>query len=533
MTGSRRTRLVYLALTVLLVGALGDQAAAKKSAYSEAIRAARLINEWRYGEARKLTEKLAKEDADSEEVRYLRSQLAFVEGNYAYALDLLDGLDGSSVGGNVGDLRALVASTYATTKDFKSVESKGGHFVIYYPAGKDEALVDLAGEVLEKAYSALSSDFGYTPPDKIRIEFLSAPSDLARVSTLTEKEIETTGTIALCKYGKLMVVTPRATVFGYAWMDTIVHEYVHYVVSRSSHDNVPVWLHEGLARFEQIRWRSEPRTKLTTLDENLLATALKKNSLISFDDMHPSMAKLPSQEAAALAFAEVYTMIGFVHETIGYAGIREIVRGTRDGKSARKAVADAMGMSWAQVERAWKKHLRSARLKTTNSLAARAKSRRIRFKKGDSSEENVGLDEVQSKKARKFTRLGGLLRSRGMTEAAAIEYEKALDIVGDTDLFIASKLSRTYLELGKYERAIELAAPLVELDESDSAPATTLGLAYQATEDSEKARDAFETALRITPFDPAVRCGLAEAYENLNEPDKAKRESKACRLLRQ
>ena len=41
------------------------------------------------------------------------------------------------------------------------------------------------------------------------------------MSTLTEKEIETTGTIALCKYGKLMIVTPRATVFGYPWMDTL------------------------------------------------------------------------------------------------------------------------------------------------------------------------------------------------------------------------------------------------------------------------------------------------------------------------
>ena len=36
--------------------------------------------------------------------------------------------------------------------------------------------------------------------------------DLARVSTLTIKEIETSGTIALCKWNRLMIVSPRALV---------------------------------------------------------------------------------------------------------------------------------------------------------------------------------------------------------------------------------------------------------------------------------------------------------------------------------
>ena len=108
-----------------------------------------------------------------------------------------------------------------------------------------------------------------------------------------------------------MVVSPRATIFGYPWMDTLAHEYTHLVVSRLSHDTVPVWLQEGLTRLEQTRWRHPPELQLSATEQALLAAALRKGRLITFDEMHPSMAKLPSQEAAALAYAEVYTLVGW------------------------------------------------------------------------------------------------------------------------------------------------------------------------------------------------------------------------------
>jgi tetratricopeptide (TPR) repeat protein len=315
-------------------------------------------------------------------------------------------------------------------------------------------------------------------------------------------------------------------------MDTMVHEYVHYVVSRLSHDRVPVWLQEGLARFQQVRWRGPATRPLSAVDEHLLATALKGDDLISFDDMHPSMAKLPSQKAAALAFAEVATMVAYLHDEAGYEGLRKMIGQIKTGKSARKAVADVMDEKWDDVEKGWKQYLRAAKLRSTPALAGRAQSRRIRFKKGEGEDENVGADEVASARARKYTRLGGILRARGMSAAAAAEYEKALAVTGPTDPFVAGKLSRTYLELENYPRAIELARPLLALDETDAAPASTLGQAYLATDQHGEAAAAFEMALRVSPFDPAVRCGLADAYAKLARKAEADREQKACDLVR-
>jgi tetratricopeptide (TPR) repeat protein len=531
----RRALLAVLAVCLTCPWGV-PRAEARSPLAGEYIKAARLLRDWRYEEARVLLGTLETRAPNAAETRYLAAELAFAEGAYQRALTLLEGVDDDIAGGNVGLLRSLAGSTLEVTKEFTSRPSSGGHFVIWYAAGKDEVIAELAGDVLEAAYRELGADFGYYPSAPIRVELLGKPSDLARLSPLTETEIETTGTIALCKYNKLMVVSPRATLFGYPWMDTLVHEYVHYVVSRLSHDTVPVWLHEGLARFQQTRWRKAPDAALGAMDAHLLGTALKQRKLISFDEMHPSMAKLPSQEAAALAFAEVFTMIGYLHEQVGYQGIRQAIALQREGKSARRAVAEVLGKPWATVERDWKAYLRRLDLNPQRALSGRASARRIRFDKGGEHEENVGVEEVASAKAQKHARLGGMLRARGLNEAAAVEYEKALAVApGGQDAlanpFLASKLSRIYLELGRAEDAIRLAGPLAQADENDAAPVVTLGLAYLATNRPDEARGAFEIALRVSPFDPTVRCNLSDLYASAGQAELARREREACARL--
>jgi tetratricopeptide (TPR) repeat protein len=295
------------------------------------------------------------------------------------------------------------------------------------------------------------------------------------------------------------------------------------VVSRLAHDTVPVWLQEGLARLEQTRWRHPPELQLSATEQALLTAALRKGRLITFDEMHPSMAKLPSQEAAALAYAEVYTLVGWMQGKIGYKGIRDALIAQREGKSARRAVAEAMGMAWTAVEKEWRTHL-----KVGDSKARAGKP--IRFAKGGVDSENVGLEQVNAR-ARKHARLGGMLRARGLNEAAVIEYEKALASGQGPEPFVAGKLARTLVELGRFDRAIELATPLVAADDHDAVAAVTLGMARAARHQWPEAIAAYETALGVSPFDPTTRCGLAEAYTQVNDRRQA-RERAACDQLK-
>jgi hypothetical protein len=54
------------------------------------------------------------------------------------------------------------------------------------------------------------------------------------------------------------MISPRVLLYGYGWLDTAVHEYVHYLVTIRTRNKAPVWLQEGLAKLLETRWRSPP-----------------------------------------------------------------------------------------------------------------------------------------------------------------------------------------------------------------------------------------------------------------------------------
>ena len=520
-----------LALLAILALAAPAQARRDRTVAGDVIKAARFLTTARLDDARAMLSDLEKRAPDSVEVKWLEAELAFQTGDYKGAVATLDKVPDDAVDGMAGQTKKLAQSTLEVTQTFVDQKSPKGHFIIRYaPGSHDGAIAELAGEVLDSAWDAIGDDLGLKPADAIRVELLGSPADLTKMSPLTENEIETTGTIALSKYNKLMVVSPRATMFGYPWMDTLAHEYTHILVSRISHDSVPVWLQEGLARFEQTRWRRPPELVLSSTEQALLSAGLKKGRLITFDEMHPSMAKLPSQEAAALAYAEVYTLVAWMQTKIGYKGIRDVLAAQRDGKSARRAVAEALNLPWPQVEKEWRAHLK------VGDGKARA-GKPIKFGKGGVDSENVGIEQV-SARARKHARLGGMLRARGMLEAAVVEYDKAIAAAGPggdrqaaEQPFVAGKLARTLVELGKFDRAIELATPLAAADDHDAMPAVTLGIARAARHEWPEAIAAYEQALRVSPFDPQTRCGLAEAYAQVKDP-RAARERAACDQLK-
>ena len=74
-------------------------------------------------------------------------------------------------------------------------------------------------------------------------------------SGIPEKAVRTTGVIALSKWTRLLLTSPRAMSSGYGWKDTASHEYIHLVVAWRSKDKSPVWLQEGLAKYFEQDWK--------------------------------------------------------------------------------------------------------------------------------------------------------------------------------------------------------------------------------------------------------------------------------------
>jgi tetratricopeptide (TPR) repeat protein len=453
---------------------------------------------------------------DVEPLKYFQGRVAFEEGHYDEAIGKLQE---ANIEDKPGSYLRLAKDTRAIVKDHAHAESE--HFIFYYPKGKDEVLVPYALETLESIHRALAEDLGHRPPGKIRVEVVNNARELSKVSTLTYQQIQTTGTIAICKFNKLMVTSPKAVARGYDWQDTLAHEYIHLVVSQMSHNTVPIWLHEGLAKFLESRWRGKPGLAMTPSTLALLGRRVKEDKLVPFEKMHPSIAMLPTAEDAATAFAEVYFAIDYVYETQGYKGLREIILGLRDGKTDKKSVEAATGMPFPLFEKSWLAHIKKQPFpkellpreevvlkENAKDKDQKKKGREISF--GD-------FAEVTEVPARKFAHLGELMRERNRTRAAADEYAKAHKLVGDKYESVSNKYALALLELRRLDEAEGVLRGSLRVHPGSPSTSVHLGRILLFRKDYPKARQAYLEALAADPFDPEIHIALMRIHGALGE----------------
>lgn len=454
---------------------------------------------------------------------FTRAQLAFYRGEYRQAVEL-------SIQANAGatqrerraweDVSKLMLASRDVTADYARRASSDGRYVVLYPKGKDEVLADDAIEVLSAADRALAGVFGVQIPGPIRLEIYPSPETLAEVSPLTVEQIRTTGTVALSKWNRLMITSPKALVRGYPWADTITHELVHLWVSRLTAERAPVWLQEGTAKLLERAWRSEDGG--LTLDAGsraLLHDAKRDNKLLTFDQMHPSIAMLPSEDDAILAFAEVATFMDAYVRRYGKGALRSGLEAIAGGEDARTALAKAAGQEFRTIESEWRAGIQV-------DAPAEARPLKTRFKAGEDRDDES--DEVVETTARKHMRIGDLLWDRGRPGAASKEYEKAHR--ADTlDPIVAARWGRAALAAGNPKGAVEALTPQKALYPTHAPTHAVLGAAYLELGQKAEAARALREAVWLNPFDPAPQCGLAEAA---SDPNEAARARKACSLLK-
>jgi tetratricopeptide (TPR) repeat protein len=541
----KRAAFALAASVALLAAGPEARPAAPAPAVGEAARRVdALLDGWQFQEAASELKALQTAAPNAPETHFLEGYQKFLTGDYDGAVRALGAAADAQPGnGEVKSLKELAAAARDAIKDFR--EERSAHAIVHY-APEDAALAPYARDTVEAAYAALHADLGFEPGQPIRVEFYRAPSDLAAVSSLSMAEVARTGTIALCKWARLMVTTPRALAYGYPWLDSMNHELVHYAVSTLTNDRAPVWLQEGLAKFLERRWREPAGGRIPPPMEHLLAKALRSGHLISFEAMHPSMAKLPSAEDATLAFAEVENAVAYLYDKGGMAALRDAIKRVRDGADARQAVAAAAGGTWPEFERGWRAFMLAQHYKTFPAIDI--PTTHIRKANAIASGRKPAEEEALSSTLKagapyRYLRLGNILLGRDHPRAAAAEYEKGQKAVtsgarGDpaANWIFPVKLGRTYLTLGEPERALKALAPVQALYPDLPWPGLIAGEAKLALGDAPGAVTALRASLATNPFDPRVHCTLATAYGRLAPADRPSteviaREQRLCKEL--
>ncbi len=457
----------------------------------------RLVEGWRLG------------DASPPEAWSLAAEVALYKGDYVTAYERLQ----KAVDLGLPDADERLAHAQRTMFATAGwVEEDRGRFVVRYQPGLDALMVEDVVATLEATDDALEGVLGEPSPGPVVVELYPDGRSFIAASSLTYDDVLSTGVVALSKWSRLLVTSPRARSGGYAWQNTVSHEYIHREVSHNTGEKAPVWLQEGIARYLENRWNGQPFA-LTPAAESNLAEGLENDDLVPFSEMHPSLAKIKvyredgsidgpaSSRRSGRAYAQLSTLIDFAVRQAGEGVLETTLAEVAAGTPSDLALAKAAGYANMQeMLPEWETWLRD------QGLTDKEVERRPLVLDGGAEED---ADQVLSHRRdiRNFVRLGDLLMDRERPLAALVEYMKAKTMAEEEgpSPVVDHRVADSLLTLGRTQEARGVLDQALDRFWEDKALWETKGDLDVATGRSEDALEAYRTALSLNPFDLGVR----------------------------
>jgi tetratricopeptide (TPR) repeat protein len=473
-----------------------------------------------------VTAELSK-DPESPDLLEVAAHIAFYRGDYQQSLDLIKR---STAAGGEDEKRIgftlFVEETIRVLAPYRRYET--AHFTILLDEERDGILVDYLSDALEKTYQVMAQHYGFKPREKVRVELFPDTKAFYLTSTLSVRDIEVTGAVGLAKFNKLQFLSPRALIHGYRWLDAISHEYMHYLIVKMTANKAPIWFHEGLAKYEETRWRDGP-TYLSAQYQTLLARAQSQNRLIGFAQMEPSLIHLETPEDVQLAYAQAASAIEFIISSAGHGGLERMMNrmARSDQKGAGESIRDVLGLEFSEFEQQWSAYLASKAL----TPVAGTTVHRFKVKEGKADDNRMELQEIQSLVARNRAHLGDRLKQRGRTGAAVLEYRRALSVTQDS-VPVMNRLSGALIDLGREDEALVMLKRILALAPDHPTPYVRLGQIHLKRKEFKEAKSAFEESVQINPFNPEVHVGLANTYAMLGDNIGYEKERKIANRMR-
>lgn len=381
---------------------------------------------------------LDRQDQTSAVIALERARLALYEGDCDKSVELLARSD-LAMSDETRHMADIARGCARGTAGTLVIEDKEKGVWIRLQDDEDRALVPYLIDVAVRARDTLAKDLGVRLPSPVRIELVRDQFTLCAMTGLPEEAARTTGTVAIAKWGRVTMLSPRTD--GYGWMDTLAHEMSHLALTAGTGDKAPLWLQEGIAKREETRWREAWPHDDQPSNDSFAAVGIAMNLGRPLDKLGPSIAMLPDAEQAAVAYAEVSSFVKYFASEVGDDSLQRLVVRVKaaDGDDpANTALKDVSGMDLAGWDGRWRQHLASVSKDIPEELKPGAKI-------------------PQMKTVVKAVRLGQLLAERGHNKTAAIEHAIAQAIV-PWDASVRCYLAASLLGEGQTESAKQLVA---------------------------------------------------------------------------
>jgi tetratricopeptide (TPR) repeat protein len=386
---------------------------------------------------------------------------------------------------------------------YKKFENE--HFEVYLK-DRDIILADIILKVLEQIYKFYGQKFGYYPEKKVRVEVYNTKKEFSIASTLGEENVGKAGVVGICKFNRIMILSPECLPFGYRWCDTLAHEYTHFILNRITEFKYPLYLHEGTARYYDTLYRSTTPLCFVIGNLNLLLEAKKKNEIIPFEKMKGSLVYLDSQQQVELAFAELSTFVEYLINNFGEEKFIEFVKNYKnyDKEELYKKI---FGVEFKNIISEWYKSIDKKEEVVKNYPGAMAD---FKLTSAEDEKSLVGLDMWQ------YIELGDKFFQNKNYNVAIYQYKKAQKEQPYNPV-VMTRIAKCYILQNKYDEAEKI---LLECSFVNPNYVTTyellVKLFYEKGE-YEKAMKYYEEVLQINPFNWEIHKIVAQMLSDLGK----------------
>jgi tetratricopeptide (TPR) repeat protein len=457
---------------------------------------------------------------DAATARFWEGMCRLHEGSYASAAELLEE-DAGPAGvhaGRVAWFREYAVKLHRILADgYRSTTT--AHFTVVY--GSRDAVVaePLCGR-LEDIRRAIGDVLGYVPPDRIRVEIYRSVDEFAFASSLGREAVRSKGVVGICKFNRLMLLSPENLPFGYRWADTVAHEYVHAVLNRLSEGRLPLYLHEGIARYCESFHRSD--TPLFALPGVLrrVRVAMESRSLIPFSRFQGSLVYLESQDQMELAYGQLALFVEYLIAHHGMARLVALVRAFRSNMTEHDVYIRVYGQPLTSLQQEWGRWLEE-RLRPAAKFRGAVTG--VRLFSPEDADALIGVSAMQR------VRLARRFIGMGRRSAAEHQFRRALDEEPYNPVVLTEYAA--VLDEGGGAGVEELLQRCREAN-PDFAPAYALQLRRCIrTGDLSGAHEAFSSLIDLNPFDIRSRRAYAEALDHAGERERAVRSYRDLLIL--
>ncbi len=220
------------------------------------------------------------------------------------------------------------------------------YFEVKYEGYEREDLALKVVEILHEAYIKIGYDFRYYPFQKIP------------VIIYTKEQFQTmTGTpdwIEGLFDGIIRVTASNIEGEDYRLRNILYHEYTHALLYKKIGNNLPHWLNEGLAQYEE-----PTRNDIQRDDITFLKRYLSQGNLIALSDLDKALKHRENKEQLGLAYLEAKLLVRYINELYYFYRIVSILDGLASGKDIDTVLQETIFVNTERLEKNWLEWLNS------------------------------------------------------------------------------------------------------------------------------------------------------------------------------